>query len=105
MEVVGAVVAMVSVVVAAAPLVGVTLAGENEQVAAAGREPQEKFTVPLYPAEDVTVKVNVADCPGEMVAEDGCALILKSGTAMMTATEFDVLGELFESPAYVAVTV
>ena len=61
MAVEGAVVATVSIVVAIAPLAGVTVDGANVQVAPLGSEPQENFTVPLYPPTGVTVRVVVAD--------------------------------------------
>jgi hypothetical protein len=39
-------VVMVSVLVKAEPLLGATVAGENEQDASLGNRPQENFTVP-----------------------------------------------------------
>ena len=57
----GAVVVIVSFVVAAIPPPGVTDDGENAQAAPVGRVPQEKPTVPLYPATGVTVSVATTD--------------------------------------------
>ena len=97
MVVEGAVVAMVSVVVAA-PLADITDAGANEQVTPAGSVPQENFTVPPYPATGVRVSVVVADCPGATVAVVGEAATLKSGAGTTIDTAFDMLPALRVSP-------
>jgi hypothetical protein len=68
---VAAVVVIMSVVDAADPFDGVTLAGEKVQVASAGKAPQENLRVPEYPPIGVTVNINVADCPALMVDDIG----------------------------------
>ena len=57
---VGAVVATVSVDVAAIPLAGVTEAGVNVHVTPLGSVPQENLTVPPYPPTGVTDSMIVA---------------------------------------------
>src|SRR6476646_6792246 len=66
----GAVVLRVSVVVAAEPL-GVTLAGENVQLEAAGRPVQANVTVETTPLIGITEIENVALWPALTVAELG----------------------------------
>jgi hypothetical protein len=62
---------MVSVLVAALVPLGVTFAGENEQVVNAGRPEQAKLTCWLNPLEGVTVIVVVPDDPPVTVREVG----------------------------------
>jgi hypothetical protein len=58
---VAAAVVTVNVLETEEPPDGVTLAGENEQTAKLGSVPQENFTVPVYPATEVTLKAKVVD--------------------------------------------
>ena len=95
----GAVVETVNVVVAAAPLAGVTEAGANVQVAPLGSVPQENFTAPLYPPTGITVSVVVADWPALIVAVEGEAETVKSGATTVTETALEVLARLATSPA------
>ena len=95
---------IVSLVVAAAPLLGVTEVGAKVHVAKLGSVPHEKLTVPLYPATGVIVSVAATDCPAVMVAVAGDTVTVKSGaaggvgaaTAIETALE--VLAWFSESP-------
>ena len=59
---VGAAVVTVRVLVAGAPLVGVTDDGANVQVTSLGRVPHENLTVPPYPPTGLTVKVVLPVC-------------------------------------------
>ena len=65
--VVCAVVAIVSVVLAALPL-GVSVAGLKEQLDLAGSPEQAKLIVPLNPPCGVIEMLYVADCPAVIVA-------------------------------------
>jgi hypothetical protein len=95
----GAVVVIVSLVLAAVPFPGVTEEGANVQVAKLGSVPQEKLTVPVYPLTGVIVSVAATDCPAVMVAVAGEIATLKSGTATTIDTAFEVLGWFSASPA------
>ena len=95
----GAVVVIVSFVLAAVPLSGVTEEGANVQVAKLGSVPQEKLTVPVYPPTGVIVSVAATDCPAVMVAVAGEIATLKLGTATTIDTAFEVLGWFSASPA------
>lgn len=98
----GAVVLMVSVVVAAEPL-GVTLAGENVQLEAAGRPLHANVTVETTPFIGTTEMVNVALWPVLMIAELGEATSSKSPPAFPTTKVWDaVLGKISASPTYSA---
>jgi hypothetical protein len=95
----GAVVVIVSLVLAAAPLPGLTEEGANVQVAKLGRVPQEKLTMLVYPPTGVIVSVAVTDCPAVMVAVAGEIATVKSGAATTIDTAFEVLGWFSASPA------
>ena len=98
----GAVVLSVSVVVAAAPL-GVTLAGENVQLEAAGRPVQANVTVDTTPFMGITEMENVALWPAFTIAELGVADTSKSPAAFPTTKLWDaVLGKISASPTYSA---
>jgi hypothetical protein len=102
------VVAMVSVVVAAVPPVGVTVAGEKLQVAPVGRPEQAKLTAALNPPEGWIETVVVVELPLVTVALLGDRLIEKPGaagaeTVTVTAAEVDALKLV--SPPYCAVIV
>lgn len=95
----GAVVVIVSLVLAAVSLPGVTEEGANVQVAKLGSVPQEKLTAPVYPPTVVTVSVATADCPAVIVAVAGEIPTVKSGAATTIDTAFEVLGWFSASPA------
>lgn len=86
-------------------MLGVTEDGANVQAAKLGSVPQEKVTVPLYPATGVIVSVAATGCPAVTVAVAGETVTVKSGaaggagaaTAIETALE--VLGWFSASPA------
>ena len=97
-----AVVLRVSVVVAAAPL-GVTLAGENVQLEAAGRPVQANVTVETTPFIGTTEMLNVALWPALIIAELGETENSKSPPAFPTTKVWDaVLGKNSASPTYSA---
>ena len=85
-------VARVIVEVTALPFT-VTEAGENPQVAPAGRPEQDRDTVWLNPPLGVSVTVVVAHCPGATAPDVGFNAIVKSAEAAVTvtATGLDVL--------------
>lgn len=92
---VGAVVAMVRLVVAAAVPLSVSLAGENEQVASLGSPEQEKETAWLKPFVGVTLRVVEPLWPGVTESVVGLALTVKlagaAGTATLSETAEEVL--------------
>ena len=93
---------MVRVVLAAAPL-GVTLAGENVQMDAAGRPLQANVTVETTPFIGTTEMVNVALWPALIVADKGEATSPKSPPGFPTINDCDVvLGKISASPTYSA---
>ena len=61
-----------------------TLAGENVQVAPAGRPEQMKVTAELNPLAGVTVTVVVALCPAVTVSDVGEAATVKLGGGRLT---------------------
>jgi hypothetical protein len=79
------------------PLAGVTEAELKAHVARLGSPPQAKLTALLNPPAGVTVRVNVADCPGVMVAEAGDAATEKPGATTVTCNGADTLPRLFGS--------
>ena len=91
-------VVIVSLIVAAVPLLGATEDGANTQAAKLGSVPQEKLTVPLYPATGVMVSVAATDCPGVMVAVPGETATVKSGAPTAIETALEVLGWFSLSP-------
>jgi hypothetical protein len=66
--------AIVRLVVTAALVVGVTVAGLNVQLAPDGSPEQAKLTSELNPSEGVTVSVTVPWPPGCIVSDDGDAV-------------------------------
>ena len=93
---------MVSVVVAAEPL-GVTLAGENVQLEAAGKPVQANVTVETTPFIGTIEMLNVALWPALMIAELGATENSKSPPAVPTTKVWDaVLGKISASPTYSA---
>ena len=78
-----AVAEIVSVVVAGAPGVGVTVGGAKVQVAPVGNPEHAKVVDPEKPATDVTEIIAVALWPSETVIELGEALRVKVGTGML----------------------
>lgn len=73
--------------------------GANVQVAKFGSGPQEKLTVPLYPATGVIVSVAATGCPAVTVAVAGETAMVKSGAATAIETALEVLGWFAVSPA------
>lgn len=66
----------------------VMLAGVRVQVRPLGVTVEDSATVPVNPLTGATVMVELANCPGNMVALIELALIVKSVT--WTKTEFEV---------------
>ena len=98
----GAVVLMVRVVEAGPPF-GVTVAGENVQLEAAGNPLHEKLTAELMPFTGFTVMVNMEDWPALIVAVVGDAETVKSPPALPTTmVTLAVLGARTASPGYSA---
>ena len=96
---------MVSVVVAAEPL-GVTLAGENVQLEAAGKPVQANVTVETTPFIGTIEMLNVALWPALMVALAGEAPREKSPLGLPTTrVVVAVLGARTASPGYSALRV
>jgi hypothetical protein len=90
-------------VVETAPPLGVTLAGENVQLEAAGNPVQEKDTAEVSPFIGVTEIVKVALCPALMVALEGEAERAKSPPGLPTTiVTLAVLGARTASPGYSA---
>ena len=101
----GAVVLMLRVVETGDPL-GVTLAGENAQLDAAGRPLQANVTGEFMPLTGLIVMVNVAAWPALIVALAGEASMVKSPLALPTTrVVVPVLGPRTASPGYSALRV
>jgi hypothetical protein len=99
------VVAIVSVVVAAAVPLGVTVVGLKLHDPPVGSPVQAKLTAELNPSAGVTEIVVVVELPAVTVALVGDALSVNDGGAAftVTVTALDVDPEKFESPPYTAV--
>jgi hypothetical protein len=96
-------VAMVMVVVAAAPALGVTDAGEKLQVELAGSPLQAKVMAAPNPKEGVAVMVELPLLPLATVIEGGLSERLKPGLPTVTVTAVEVELAKTASPAYCAV--
>jgi hypothetical protein len=75
---------MVRVVVPVPPEESVTLEELRERVGPLGELVVERVTVPAKPPRLFKETVDVAEEPGEMIVDDGLAIILKSTTLTVT---------------------